>query len=132
MVTHLVMRMAKYTYYYNGVTYTVKELAEISGIAPATLRDRLRRGYSVEEAVKPISTKDSVINFAEASWWEDWIDMPISDLHTIYWKWCVSHGYTPLHVKGFSRQLFNMYPNLKSIPAKRDGKSLRVIRVRSH
>ena len=120
--------MAKYEF--RGSWYTTKELSEISGIAPATIRDRLRRGYSVEEAIKIAATKDSIVEFTQASWWEDWIGMPISDLHKIYWKWCVSNGYTPLHIQGFSRQLMSMYPNLKTVPITKDGKCYRVIRKR--
>lgn len=120
--------MAKYNY--NGAAYSINELSEMSGIAPATLRDRLRRGYPIEEAIKVTATDESIVEFNEASWWEDWIGMPISDLYKIYWSWCVSHGYTPLQIQGFSRQLFKMYPNLKTVPTRRDGKCFRVIRLR--
>ena len=58
--------------------YTTKELEEMSGVKAHTIRDRLRRGYSVEEAIKVTATKDSVKEFCEASWWEDWLGMPMS------------------------------------------------------
>ena len=35
---------------FRGQQYTIKELSELSGIQPDTLSDRLRRGYSVEQA----------------------------------------------------------------------------------
>lgn len=117
-------------YEYKGAAYTINELAEMSGIAQATIRYRLRKGYSVSEAVKMLATDDGVREFVDASCWEDWIGMPISGLYKIYWKWCVSYGYTPLHIKGFSRQLFQMFPNLKTVPNRVDGKCLRVIRMR--
>lgn len=120
--------MAKY--HLNGKWYTPNELSEICGIPAHTIRDRLRRGFAVEEAVKPVAIKDSVKEFALASWWQDWIGMPISDLHEIYWKWCVSNQYTPLSKQGFSRQLMGMYPMLKTVPTKRDNKSNRIIRLR--
>lgn len=120
--------MAKY--FYQGNWYTPNELSDISGVAAHTLRDRLRRGYSVEEAVKSIPTHDSVKEFGESSWYEDWIGMSINDLHEIYWKWCVSHGYTPISKQGFSRQLTSMYPMLKTVPTKRGDKCHRVIRMR--
>ena len=116
--------------WYRDRVYTINELSEISGIAPATIRDRIRRGYSVEEAIRPISTHDNVTAFVEASLWTDWIGMSISYLHEIYWKWSIQHGYSPLQIQGFSRQLFKMYPNLKTVPTKKNGNSVRIIRVR--
>lgn len=116
--------------FYRGNWYTAKELADKCGMPAHTVRDRLRRGYSVEEAVKPIATHDSVKEFADSSWYEDWIGMSISDLHEIYWKWCVSHGYTPIQKQGFSRQLMVMYPMLKTVPTKRGDGCARIIRLR--
>lgn len=115
---------------YNGNIYTVKELSELSGIAPATIRDRLRRGYSVEQSIKMATTHDSVEQFCEASWWEDWIGMSVSDLYEIYWKRCVSHQYTPLSKQSFSRHLMQLHPQLKTIPINKCGIYQRVIRVR--
>lgn len=117
-------------YNYKGVTYTVKELSEISGIKCATLRDRLRRGYSVEQSIRMVTTSDSVEQFNEASHWEDWIGMPVSDLHQIYWKWCMANGYAAIPIQGFSRHLFALNPWLKTVPNKRGNKSFRVIRKR--
>lgn len=120
--------MARYEL--NGKWYTLNQLSEISGIPPHTIRDRLRRGYSVEEAVKVVATQDSVKEFGESSWYEDWIGMSINDLHKIYWKWCIEHGYTPIQKQGFSRQLLSMYPMLKTVPTKKGDKCLRIIRLR--
>ena len=120
--------MARYEL--NGKWYTPNELSEISGIPPHTIRDRLRRGYPVEEAIKVLATQNSVKEFGESSWYEDWIGMPIDGLHKIYWKWCIEHGYSPVGKQGFSRQLMNMYPMLKTIPTKKGDKCLRIIRMR--
>lgn len=120
--------MAKYEL--KGKWYTPNELSELCGIPAHTIRDRLRRGYTVEEAVKLFPIHDSVKAFSEASWWQDWIDMPINDLYEIYWKWCVSHQYTPLTKQGFSRHLISMHPMLKTIPTKRGIKCNRIIRLR--
>ena len=116
--------------FYNGNWYTAKELADKSGMPAHTVRDRLRRGYSIEEAVKPVATHDSVKEFGESSWYEDWIGMSINDLHQIYWKWCVSHGYTPISKQGFSRQLIGMYPMLKTVPTKKGDSCYRIIRMK--
>ena len=117
-------------YEYKGQSCTIKQLSEMSGIAPATLRDRLRRGYSVEQAMKVAPTNDSVEAFAEASLYEDWIGMPISYLYEIYWNWSVSHGYTPLQIQGFSRQLLALYPMLKTVPTRKNDRCYRVIRLK--
>lgn len=121
--------MARYEL--KGKWYTPTELSEISGVAAHTIRDRIRRGFSVEEAIKPTPTQDSVREFSEASYYLDWIGMPINDLHTIYWKWCIEHGYSPVGKQGFSRQLLSMYPMLKTIPTKQGDKCHRIIRLRS-
>ena len=120
--------MARYEL--RGKWYTPDELSEICGIPAHTIRDRLRRGYSVEESIKVVATHDSVKEFGQASWYEDWIGMSINDLHEIYWKWCIEHGYTPIQKQGFSRQLLGMYPMLKTIPTKVGNRYFRVIRLR--
>ena len=117
-------------YAYNGQMLTVNELAEMSGVRHHTLRDRLRRGYSVEQAIRPYPIADSVEQFCEASHWEDWVGMPINDLYEIYWRWCVSHELTPVAKQGFSRHLADKYPVLKTVPTKRGDKYYRVIRMR--
>ena len=117
-------------YEFRGRFYTTQELSELSGVAPATIRDRLRRGYSVEQAVRPALTAESVEQFSEASWWEDWLGMSVNALHEIYWKWCVSHDYTPLGKQPFSRHLLHLYPQLKTVPSRVDGRCQRVIRLK--
>jgi hypothetical protein len=117
-------------YEVKGQWYTVAELSEMSGILPHTLRDRLRRGYSVEEALKPLPTNDSVKEFCDASHWEDWLGMSISYLYNIYWKWVVSNGGTPTSKQGFSRHLMQMYPMLKTVPTRQDDGYARIIRMR--
>ena len=115
---------------YKGDWYTLNQLSEISGIHPATLRDRLRRGYSVEQAVKPVATNESVEQFADASYYLDWIGMSITDLHKIYWRWSIEHGYSPLQKQGFSRHLLKLCPQLKTVPNRINDKCQRVIRLR--
>lgn len=122
------MYLARYEF--RGHWYTPSELSEMSGIPAHTIRDRLRRGYSVEEAVKVTAVQDSVKEFSDASLWEDWLGVPISDLFKIYWRWCIQHGYTPIQKQGFSRQIMSMYPMLKTVPTKRGDKCYRIIRLR--
>lgn len=120
--------MAKYEF--KGGWYTPNELSEMSGIPAHTIRDRLRRGYSIEEAITEVPTQTSVKEFCDASLWEDWIGMSVSDLYEIYWGWCIRNGYTSLQKQGFSRQIMNIYPMLKTVPTKKDGKCYRIIRMR--
>ena len=118
-------------YEYNRNHYTINELSDMSGIPPHTIRDRLRRGYTTEESIKQVPTQESIKEFCEASYWKDWIGMTNSYLYEIYWKWCVSNGYTPLSKQGFTRQILSMHPMLKVIPSKVGEKYQRVIRLRS-
>lgn len=120
--------MARYEL--NAHWYTPNELSEMSGIPAHTIRDRLRRGFTVEESVKDIPLHESVKGFTEASTYTDWIGMPISDLYKIYWKWTVLNGYQPLQIQGFSRQLTTIYPMLKTVPTKRGDKCGRIIRMK--
>lgn len=115
---------------YRGEPHTIKSLSEISGVSPATIRDRLRRGYSVEQSVKMTATNDSVEQFNEASHWEDWLGMPMSNLHEIYYRWCSSHGYSPIGIQGFSRHIVSLNPWLKTVPTRRGNKCYRIIRKR--
>jgi hypothetical protein len=118
-------------YHYNDRWYTIKELSDMSGIAATTIRTRLRRGYTLEQSLQHTLVDESVVMFNEASWYEDWIGMSTSYLHKIYWKWCVSNRYTPLSQISFTRQIMQMYPNLKTVPTKnKDGYSSRIIRER--
>ena len=117
-------------YELNGHWYTINELAEKSGVIPHTLRDRLRRGYSVEEAVKVLPVHDSVREFTNNSWYEDWIGISTNALYTIFWNWCIEHGYNTVSKQCFSRQIFSMYPQLKTVPTKVGCNSYRMIRRR--
>lgn len=119
-------------YQYNNNWYTIKELADMSGVKAATIRDRLRRGYTIDQSVKQVLVDESIEMFNDASWWEDWIGMSTLYLYKIYWDWCVSdNGYTPVSHVAFTGQLMKMYPNLKVVSTrKRDGQCVRVIRER--
>lgn len=117
-------------YPYRDQVLTINELAEMSGVLPHTLRDRLRRGFTVEQAVRPSPVHDSVEEFCGASCWEDWIGLSINDLYAIYWKWCIQHGYNASSKQGFSRQLKSIYPQLKTVPTAKGDKCERIIRIR--
>ncbi len=120
--------MAKYLL--NGQWLTPDQLSEISGVQAHTIRDRLRRGYPVEEAIKMLPVQESIQEFSEASYYKDWVGMPMSDLYEIFYKWCISHGHTVESKQTFTRHLMSMYPMLKIVPTKRGDKYCRMIRLR--
>lgn len=118
-------------YMYKGREYTVNELAEMSGIAHATIRSRIRKGYTIEQAISLVPIDDSVREFCGTSWYKDWIGMSTQYLYKIYWNWCVSNEYLPAPLKAFTKQLMSLYPNLKVVPTKhKNGQCNRVIRER--
>lgn len=118
-------------YAYRGQVMTINELAEMSGVLPHTLRDRLRRGFSVEQAVRPTPVHDSVEHFCDASYYNDWIGLSIDELYAIYWKWCIQHGYSASSKQGFSRQIKSIHPQLKTVPTAKGEGCKRIIRVRT-
>lgn len=120
-----------YRYHYRDQWLTINELSEMSGVAAHTLRDRLRRGFTIEQAIRPSPIHESIDHFCEASCFNDWIGMSINDLYEIYWKWSVSHGYTTASKQGFSRQLKTIYPQLKTVPTQRGDSCQRIIRLRA-
>ena len=122
--------MAKYEY--NGKWLTINELSELSGIKCHTLRDRLRRGYSLEEAIKVEAIHNSVKDFCAASYYMDWIGMSINELYQIYWKWCLQNDHTAMEKRGFSRQINSIYPMLKTVPTTRKDGCHRIIRLRGN
>lgn len=105
-------------YLVKGKWYTVNELSEMSGLLPHTIRDRLRRGFSVEEAIKPVATLDSVKEFCDASHYEDWIGMRVEELYGAYWNWCMKEHLQPCSKHQFGRQIFQSHPFLHSVPMK--------------
>ena len=105
-------------YELKGKWYTVNELSEMSGILPHTLRDRIRRGYVIEEAIKPNPIHESVHCFCAASHWEDWVGMTTNEVYTIYWKWCARQMCSPCSQHQFSKQLFQLNPFLHTVPMK--------------
>ena len=117
-------------YAYRDQMLTVKELSEMSGVAPHTLRDRLRRGYSVEQAVRPSPIHESVEQFCEVSFYPDWVGQSIDELYQIYWRWCMKAEYKPTTKQGFSRQVATIYPQLKTIPTSNRSGCKRIIRMR--
>lgn len=122
------MRMKMYEL--DNQLHSIEELAFMSGIEKATIRDRLRRGYSVQQAISMSPINDGVIEFCDSSWYEDWIGMSTKYLHEIYWKWCISCGYEPLNQQAFTRQILKIYPNLKTVPTRLSTGCCRVIRER--
>ena len=51
--TNINMRNGGQKFIYRGKTYCLKDLARISGIKPATIRNRIAKGWSIENAINP-------------------------------------------------------------------------------
>jgi len=118
-------------YSYNGKMMDINQLSELSGIAPHTIRDRLRRGYSIEEAVKQQPLLESVKEYCNSSWYEDWIGKSISEVYQDYWRWCDTNGFEPTNKQHFSRQIATIYPMLYTVANLRGNTYNRYIRLRT-
>jgi hypothetical protein len=116
-------------YEYKGVQYTINELSEISGIKPATIRQRLRSGYDLTNALKERPIHTSVELFSEASWWMDWEGKTIEELHRIYCKWCEKFVYVPVAKQTFGKEIQLLFP-IYTVPSFYKGIYTRKIRFK--
>lgn len=118
-------------YDYRGGKHTIEELSAMSGYSTKQLRNRLYRGFSIEQAMREVPMHDSVVAFDEASYWGDWIGMAIEDLYQIYWKWCVNNDWHPVTKRQLSSELLPRYGLQTVSMATPDGKSQRYVRERT-
>lgn len=116
-------------YEYKGVMYTINELSELSGIKPATIRQRLRSGYDLTNALKEKPIHTSVELFSEASWWMDWEGQSIDKLYQIYCNWCDKNFYNIVPKQTFGKEIQLLYP-IYTVPNFNKGTYTRVIRFR--
>lgn len=106
-------------YEYRGQMYNARELSDLCGVNYKTLVDRLRRGYSVEEAVADQPrVPDSVIEFELASHPPDWDGMVNEELYRIYHEWCVNNDYVPENSIHFTRSIKRLLPNIRIVPTR--------------
>lgn len=103
-------------YYYRDNWYTVKEIASMTGVEYVRLLQRLYNGYSIEQAVTDNPLRESVLEFFQASHWEDWVDETSDAVYTIYWQWCVKHGHNPECKNVFMKSVRQCYPQLTTVP----------------
>lgn len=107
------------TILYKGQTYSVKELADLSGIKYTTLCERLKRGYTVDEAVSDNTRiPESVREFVDHSDEHDWDGLTNEKLHAIYWKWCKNNEYTPESIVHFIRCVRQLIPNMRVVTSR--------------
>lgn len=119
---------------YNGQTFTLRELSEFTGIKYTTLSERLKRGYTLEEAIADgCKVPESITEFVNASYPKDWHGLENSELYQIYSKWCSNNGYQKEAMIHFMRMLKRVVPNLRIVQTRvsyYDGKvNKRLIRV---
>lgn len=121
-------------YQYKGETYNIRELSDLSGVNYTTICERLKRGYTVEEALSDgYKIPESVEEFFHASHPPDWDRMTTDHLFDIYATWCRRHDYEVESKVHFVRSIKRCVPLLKVIPSRvrtSDGvKYCRIIRV---
>lgn len=121
-------------YVYKGKYYNVRELSELSGVKYSTLCERLKNGYSVEEAIA-LDTRipDSILEFDSASDYKDWDGMINEELYGDYRQWCSNNDFFPESHIHFTKCIKRIHPNIRVVPSrlkKYDGVVYkRVIRV---
>lgn len=102
--------------FYDGQWFNLSELAEYSGIKYTTLCNRLRRGYTVEDAVhSDARVPDSVKEFMLASHPPDWDGMNNEELYKIYFNWCMKNGFTKESKIYFLRSLRQLLPSMRIV-----------------
>lgn len=122
---------------YNDQVFTGKQLAEFTGVSYTTLMERIKRGYTVEEAVESAQKiPESIQAFTEASDYHDWAGLVNSELYKIYRDWCARNDQEPESSVHFTRCIKRIYPNIRIVPTRlnRYGEISykRVIRVDSY
>ena len=115
------------TYWYKDERYSIQELSDISGVDVRLLRNRLAKGYSVEQSLQDNPIHDSILAFDSASYWEEWIGLSSKQLYEQYWKWCVNHDVKPVSHRLLMTQLLPKY-NLHIVPMTVGDKCNRYIR----
>lgn len=103
-------------YYYRDAWMSVKEISEMTGVDYKKLLQRLYNGYPIEQAVMENPIRESVLNFFDASHWEDWLDATSDSVYVIYWQWCIRNGHSPESKIVFMRSLIQAHPQLTTVP----------------
>lgn len=106
---------------YKDELYSGKELAAKCGIKYTTFMERIKRGYTVEEAVQTdYKIPDSIKAFDDASNYFDWNGMTNAELYDIYRKWCMKedHKYPVESDVHFGRSIRLLHPNIRIVPTR--------------
>lgn len=121
---------------YKNQVYNAKELSDLTGIKYGTLCDRLRRGYTVEEAIADQQRiPESIIEFVQASHPPDWEGHVNEEIYFQYMRWCENHEpkFEYESIVHFMRSLKKAVPTLRVVPSRIKNKYgifyKRVIRV---
>lgn len=117
-------------YEYEGNYYTIKQLSEMCSVEEATLRYRIKAGYTVKQAMSDIPIKNSIKRFVDGSDWHDWLDQTTTTVYNSYFDWCKKNKMVAETKILFMKQLFLLIPWLKSVPMKdKNGCGARYIRL---
>lgn len=107
-------------YYYNGDWLNTRQLSEHCNVPYSTLARRLKRGMSVEDAVRtspPIP--ESIIEFDKESDYHDWNKMENTEIYDNYVRWCEKNDYNKVAINYFFRCLKYIHNDIKIVPTKK-------------
>ena len=92
---------------FNGHAYNVRQLADQAGLPYNTIWNRLKNGYTPEEAMRQPLIANSVLEFIEADDPSSWDGETTFDVWERYERWCYKEdvGYLPLTFQTFVRQI---------------------------
>lgn len=106
-------------YEYRNQLLTMRELADLTGVNYTTLVERLKRGYTVEEAVADEQrVPESVHEFVDASYPPDWDGLVNEELYKTYTQWCDRNDYEAESNVHFTRCIKRLIPTLRVVPTR--------------
>lgn len=102
-------------YEYKGEARTAKGLCDEFGISYQTFKTRIKKGYSVEQALGLKSCiDDSIFAFVSGSDPKSWNGLTMIQLFDKYSKWCIKKGYTAVTKSKFTHSIRSLVPTLET------------------
>lgn len=100
---------------YNGQARTAKGLCDEFGVPYQTFKTRIKKGYTVEQALGLKSrVDDSMISFVSDSDVKSWDGLTMMQLFDKYSKWCIKKGYTAVSKSKFTHNIRSLVPTLET------------------
>lgn len=102
-------------YEYKGEARTAKGLCDDFGVPYQTFKTRIKKGYSVEQALGLKSRVDESISaFVSDSDIKSWDGLTMMQLFDKYSKWCIKKGYSSVTKSKFTHSIRELVPNLET------------------